>query len=159
MLARIRLHKQGLGHWLPKTVDLFRFSEESIRQRLVDFGLSYDEELLVVGIEDWGLEKNMSLSEAYQIKALVQEEYAGDEFIVVHLLKNCHLSVSDVISCRYSFLSQDEKESMLIMSDSYESRTLMKMFYCADTKNCLVGAFISSGELLNTSRGFYKKVN
>lgn len=159
MLARVRLHKSGIGSWLPKVVDLFRFSEEDIRQRLVDVGLSYDEELLVVAIDDWGLEKNMSLSEAYKLKALIQEEYSGDEFVVVHLLKNCYLSVSDVINRRYSFLSQDEEEAMIAMSREYDSEILMKMFYRANNWVSLIVAFVNSGEILNTSRGFYKKIS
>ena len=159
MLAKIRLHKSGIGHWLPKVVNLFRFSEEDIRQRLVDVGLSYDEELLVVGIDDWELEKNMSLSEAYALKTLIQQEYAGDEFIVCHLLKNCKLSVSDVIRNRYSFLSRDEEEAMLVMSREYDSEILMKMFYRANNWVSLIVAFVNSGEILNTSRGFFKKIS
>ncbi|MBF0777877.1 hypothetical protein [Streptococcus cuniculi] len=159
MLARIRLHKSGIGHWLPKVVELFRFSEEDIRQRLVDVGLSYDEELLVVGIDDWELEKNMSLSEAYALKTLIQQEYAGDEFVVVHLLKNCHLSVSDVINRRYSFLSRDEEEAMIALSREYDSEILMKMFYRANNWVSLIVAFVDAGEILNTSRGFFKKIS
>lgn len=159
MLANIRLHRSGVGHWLPRAVDLLRFSEEDIRQRLIDVGLSYNEELLVVGFEDWGLKKIMSLSEAYKLKALIQEEYAGDEFVVLHLLKNCRLSVSEVLENRYSFLSKDEEEAMLVMAKQYDSETLMKMFYLANSWIRLISVFIDYGELLNTSRGFYKKVS
>lgn len=159
MLAKIRLHKSGVGHWFPKVIDLRRFSEEDIRRRLVGVGLSYNEELLVVGFEDWGLDKNMSLSEAYELKNVVQKEYLGDEFIVCHLLKNCKLSVSDVIRNRYSFLSRDEEEAMITMSREYDSEILMRMFYKANNWVSLIVAFVNSGEILNTSRGFYKKIS
>lgn len=158
MLANIRLRKAGQGQWLRRPVDLLRFSEEDIRNRLVDTGENYDSELVVMGFEDWEVERSMSLSEAYALKALIQQEYSEDEFIVCHLLKNCRLPIYDVLKNRYAFLSKDEEEAMMKISRNYDSETLIKMFYRAKDWITLIVAFINTGEILNTSRGFYQKV-
>ena len=50
MLAKIRIHKEGMASSLPRAVDLLRFSESDIRERLLEKDYDYDEELFMVGV-------------------------------------------------------------------------------------------------------------
>ncbi|HEM6281331.1 TPA: hypothetical protein U2C93_001594 [Streptococcus suis] len=158
MLAKIRFHDKGIGHTLPKLVDLARFSEEDIRQRMVEYGHDYHSTLLIVRIDDWDIDCNLSLEEAYHLLKLVNEVYDGDAYLVSYLLKR-RVAFSDIMSKRYKFISKDEVETMSKVADYYDSDVLVKIFF--QTKNWVnfMYAFIERGDLLSTSRGFYFKVN
>ncbi|HEM3630746.1 TPA: hypothetical protein U1D13_000625 [Streptococcus suis] len=41
MLAKIRFHDKGIGHTLPKLIDLAKFSEEAIRERMAALNDKY----------------------------------------------------------------------------------------------------------------------
>ncbi|HEM3642586.1 TPA: hypothetical protein U1C81_000550 [Streptococcus suis] len=157
MLAKIRFYDKGIGSTLPKLIDLERFSEEEIRQRMVDYGHDYDSELLIVAIDDWNIQRTLTLDEAYSIRNLVRDVYVGDEFLVCHLLQK-QLPVSEILSLRYVFLSKDEEECMVKVSKYYEADALVHLFFKMKTWGNFMCAFIVTGHILNTSRGFYFKV-
>lgn len=157
MLAKIRLHKAGMGYTLPALVDLVKFDESSIRERLVDYGYDYDSKLLIVAIDDWNIQRTLTLDEAYSIRDLVRDVYGGDEFLVCHLLQK-QLPVSEILSLRYVFLSKDEEECMVKVSKYYEADALVHLFFKMKTWGNFMCAFIVTGHILNTSRGFYFKV-
>ncbi len=159
MLAKIRLYKDGSGQFLARPVDLMKFNEEDIRQRLVDLGYDYHSELMIVGFEDWQIERNLSLDEAYKIRDLIKSIYSGNDFLVSHMLSIHSFPIASILSNRYAFLSKDEEEAMVKVSKYYESDTLVKIFNKTNTWVNFIMAFVSSGDLLNTSRGFYYKVN
>lgn len=158
MLAKIRFHDKGIGHTLPKLIDLGRFSEEDIRQRMVEYGHDYHSTLLIVRIDDWDIDCNLNLKQAYSLLQLVNDVYAGDEFLVSYLLKK-RVAFSDIMSNRYLFLSKDEVETMSKISKYYEGDVLVKIFFQTKSWVNFMCAFIDRGDLLNTSRGFYFKVN
>ena len=155
MLARIRLHKDGLGSSLSRSVDLLRFSESDIRERLVETGYDYDEELLVVGFEDWECDIVMTLSEAYMLKVVLEQYYDGDEFIICHMIKS-HRPVKDLIYSHYRFLSKDELEAMQHILKNSDQESLVAYFFKVNNWVNLIQSYVSAGILLNTSRGFYE---
>ncbi|MEI4334236.1 hypothetical protein V9Z67_04760 [Streptococcus suis] len=158
MLAKIRFHDKGIGHTLPKLIDLGRFSEEDIRQRMVEYGHDYHSTLLIVRIDDWDIDCNLNLKQAYSLLQLVNDVYAGDAFLVSYLLKK-RVAFSDIMSNRYAFLSKDEVETMTKISKYYEGDVLVKIFFQTKSWVNFMYAFIDRGDLLSTSRGFYYKVN
>ncbi|HEM6035851.1 TPA: hypothetical protein U2B65_000532 [Streptococcus suis] len=158
MLAKIRFHDKGIGHTLPKLVDLARFSEEDIRQRMVEYGHDYHSTLLIVRIDDWDIDCNLSLEEAYHLLKLVNEVYDGDAYLVSYLLKR-RVAFSDIMSKRYKFISKDEVETMSKVADHYDSDVLVRIFFQTKSWVNFMYAFIDRGDLLSTSRGFYFKVN
>lgn len=159
MLAKIRLYKDGSGQFLPRPVDLMRFNEEDIRQRLVDLGYDYHSDLMIVGFEDWQIERILTLEEAYRIRDLIKSAYSGNDFLVCHMLGNHSFSIESILTNRYAFLSKDEEEAMVEVSKYYDADTLIRIFRKTNTWVNFIVAFVSSGELLNTSQGFYFKVN
>lgn len=158
MLAKIRFHDKGIGHTLPKLIDLGRFSEEDIRQRMVEYGHDYHSTLIIVRIDDWDIDCNLNLKQAYSLLQLVNDVYQGDEYLVSYLLKK-RVAFSDIMTNRYTFLSKEEVETMSKISKYYESDVLVKIFFQTKSWVNFMYAFIDRGDLLNTSRGFYFKVN
>ncbi|OBZ00650.1 hypothetical protein BBG03_03445 [Streptococcus dysgalactiae subsp. equisimilis] len=154
MLARIRLHENGEGQNLPKVVDLLRFSEEDIRNRLVELGYPYDSELLVTGFEDWDVEYNMSLTQAYMLKVVLVGYYDNDEHILVHQLKR-RIPILDICLNHYKFLSKNEVEAMQHILKNCEMNSVVEFFFKSKNWVNAVSAYIANGDLLNTSKGFY----
>lgn len=155
MLAKIRVHKEGMGSSLPRAVDLLRFSESDIRERLLEKGYAYDEELLVIGFEDWECDINMTLHEAYMLKVVLEQYYDGDEFIICHMIKS-RRPVEDLIYSHYRFLSKSEVETMQHILKNSDQNSLVAYFYKVNNWVNLVQSYIEAGILLNTSRGFYE---
>jgi len=114
MIADIRIRDSGYSEPLCK-LDLMRFSEEQIRERMRERGFS-DESFSVCGFVDWGVDTHMGLSEAYGLKGCIQELYNGDESIVIQLLEK-HVDVKYIISHYYCFISKDEYETALYLLD------------------------------------------
>lgn len=154
MLAKIRLRQNGEGQWLKKAVDLLRFSEEDIRERLVDTGYAYDSELVVMGFEDWDVDYSMSLHEAYMLKVVLQDYYDGDDFIIVHMLQR-RIPIMDIILKHYHFLSKDEKETVKELLKHCEVEQVIDLFFALGNTANLIQNYVDSGYLLNTQRGFY----
>ncbi|HEM5196593.1 TPA: hypothetical protein U1312_001343 [Streptococcus suis] len=158
MLVKVRFHDKGIGHTLPKLIDLARFSEEEIRQRMVEYGYDYHSTLIIVRIDDWDVDCNISLPEAYCLLKLVNDAYEGDAYLVSYLLKK-RVAFSEILSNRYTFLSKDEVETMSKVADYYDSDVLVKIFFQTKSWVNFMYAFIDRGDLLNTSRGFYWRVD
>ncbi|HEM3629030.1 hypothetical protein J5583_00435 [Streptococcus suis] len=158
MIVKIRYHDKGIGHTLPKLIDLTKFSEEAIRERMVEYGHDYYSTLIIVRIDDWDVDINLSLTEAYNLLKLVNSVYDGDEFLVSYLLKR-RVAFSEILSSRFIFLSKDEEEAMVKVSAYYDSDTLVQIFFKTKSWGNFMCAFINNGSLLNTPKGFYWKMS
>ena len=156
MIGTIRIIQNGNSKELAQ-VDLLRFGEEAIRQRLVDKGYSYNSELVVAGISDWNVDTNLTFLEVKLLKMCYEKLYNYDEYILAFLLQH-HWQVSDVISVYYKFASKNEVEAVSLLLKDLDKKEVIRTFYQANTwANCMQ-AYLSSGELLNTPKGFYRKV-
>ena len=145
MIAYIRIRDSGQSKLLCQ-LDLMRFSEEQVRERMCERGIR-DDTFFVCGFVDWGVDTQMGLSEAYGLKRSIQEFYHGDESIVIHLLKE-HIDVKYIISHYYRFISKDEYDTALYLLEHTNISQFMlakalddgilasneKGFYIADTK-------------------------
>ncbi|HEN2308656.1 MULTISPECIES: hypothetical protein [Streptococcus anginosus group] len=156
MIGSIRIIQNGNSKELAQ-VDLLRFNEEAIRQRLVDKGYPYDSELVVAGISDWNIDTNLNFQEIRLLKLCYEELYDHDEYIISFLLQH-HWKVLDVISVYYKFASKNEVEALSILFKDYEKTEIIRTFYHANNWINCMQAYLSSGELLNTPNGFYRKV-
>lgn len=154
MLAKIRVVKNGNSLPLPKAVDLLRFSQEDIRSRLVDMGYPYDSELLVVGFEDWEVERTMTLNEAYLLKVTFEKYYDCDEAVIVYLLRS-NRTVRDAIYDHYRLLATNELDTAKKLFENLSKEELIeKMFGCGTWINLLQG-YLDSHELLICNQKFY----
>lgn len=145
MIANIRIRDSGHSRLLCQ-LDLMRFSEEEVRERMFERGIR-DDTFFVCGFVDWSVDTQMGLSEAYGLKRCIQEFYHGDESFVVHLLKE-HIDVKYIVSHYYRFISKDEYDTAFYLLDHTNIRQFMlakalddgilvsneKGFYLADTK-------------------------
>lgn len=122
MIANIRIRDSGQSKLLCQ-LDLMRFSEEQVRERMRERGIISDT-FFVCGFVDWGVDTQMGLSEAYGLKRCIQEFYHGDESIVIHLLKK-HVDVKYIISHYYHFISKDEYDTALYLLDHTNIRQFM----------------------------------
>lgn len=122
MIANIRIRDSGQSKLLCQ-LDLIRFSEEQVRERMRERGIR-DDTFFVCGFVDWGVDTQMGLSEAYGLKRCIQEFYHGDESIVIHLLKK-HVDVKYIISHYYHFISKDEYDTALYLLDHTNIRQFM----------------------------------
>ena len=112
MIANIRIRDSGQSKLLCQ-LDLMRFSEEQVRERMFERGIREDT-CFVCGFVDWNVDSVMSLTLAYALKKCVQELYDGDESVVVHLLKR-HVSVTEIISNYYHLVSKDEVQTVMYL--------------------------------------------
>ncbi|MGT2896039.1 hypothetical protein ACVRZR_06620 [Streptococcus entericus] len=156
MIGTIRIIQDGYSKKLAQ-VDLLRFDEEAIRQRLVDKGYPYESELLITGITDWNVETNLTFQEIRLLKLCYEKLYDYDEYILSFLLQQ-HWKVLDIVSVYYKFASEDEVEALNILLEDVDKTELIRMFYQTNSWLNCIQAYLSSGELLNTPRGFYRKV-
>lgn len=154
MLAKIRLREGGEGQWLKKAVDLLRFSEEDIRERLVVTGFAYDSELVVMGFEDWNVEYAMSLHEAYMLKTVLEGYYDSNEFVICHMLKR-RVPVMDIVLKHYRFLCKNEVEAMKKLLKNCDVEQLIDYFFVVGNTVNLIQSYVDEGYLLNTQNGFY----
>lgn len=152
MIANIRVHIDGQSRELC-FLDLMKFSEEQVRERMEERGFS-DQSFFICGFSDWEVDSILSLDEAYVLKRMIVELYDGDDFIVVHLLKN-HKSFSEIIKHYYRFLTKDEVQLMKILWKNVEISSLVDFFYQVNNWVSAVQAYVEKGVVLNTSKGFY----
>lgn len=152
MIANIRVHIDGQSRELC-FLDLMKFSEEQVRERMKERGFS-DQSFFICGFSDWEVDSILSLDEAYVLKRMIVELYDGDDFIVVHLLKN-HKSFSEIIKHYYRFLTKDEVQLMKILWKNVEISSLVDFFYQVNNWVSAVQAYVEKGVVLNTSKGFY----
>ena len=140
MIANIRIRDSDHSRLLCQ-LDLMRFSEEQIRERMRERGIR-DDTFFICGFTDWNVDSEMSLTLAYALKRCVQELYDGDETIVVHLLKR-HIPVTQIISHYYRLVSKDEVQTVIYL---LKRDNLLKD---------ILTDYIDCGALLNTEKGFY----
>ena len=140
MIASIRIRDSDHSRLLCQ-LDLMRFSEEQIRERMRERGIR-DDTFFICGFTDWNVDSEMSLTLAYALKRCVQELYDGDETIVVHLLKR-HIPVTQIISHYYRLVSKDEVQTVIYL---LKRDNLLKD---------ILTDYIDCGVLLNTEKGFY----
>ncbi|WP_294426441.1 hypothetical protein [uncultured Streptococcus sp.] len=157
MIGTIRMIQNGHSRELAQ-VDLLRFGEEAIRQRLVDKGYPYDSELVVAGISDWNIDTILTFQEVSLLKLCYEELYDHNEYIISFLLQH-HWKVLDVVSVYYKFASKDEVEALNLLLKDCDKAEIIRTFYQANTWINCMQAYLSSGELLNTPNGFYRKVS
>lgn len=105
MIANIRLRDGTYGRDFIH-LDLMRFSEEQVRERMRERGIK-NEEFIICGILDWDVDTEMSLEFAYTLKRHIINFYDSDEGFVAHLLKY-HIPPEEVIKHCYSFIASDE---------------------------------------------------
>lgn len=140
MIANIRIRDSGHSRLLCQ-LDLIRFSEEQVRERMRERGIR-DGTFFVCGFVDWGVDTQMGLSEAYGLKKCIQEFYHGDESIVIHLLKK-HVDVKYIVSHYYRFISKDEYDTALYLLE----HTNISQFMLAKA--------LDDGILVSNEKGFY----
>ena len=140
MIANIRIRDSAQSKLLCQ-LDLMRFSEEQVRERMRERGIR-DDTFFICGFTDWNVDSEMSLTLAYALKRCVQEIYDGDETIVVHLLKR-HIPVTQIISHYYRLVSKDEVQTVIYL---LKRDNLLKD---------ILTDYIDCGALLNTEKGFY----
>lgn len=140
MIANIRVRDRTNSRYLCQ-LDLFRFSEEQVRERMRERGYTEDE-FIICGFVDWEVDTEMTLTLAYALKRYINELYDGDETVVIHLLKK-HVSPTAIISHYYHFISKDETEAAVyVLRRNHQLATLLT-------------EYIDAGLLLNTENGFY----
>lgn len=156
MLANIRVHEDGQSRLLCE-LDLMKFSEDQIRQRMSERGFN-DESFFICGFSDWEIDTILSLEEAYLLKKVILELYDGDDFVVRHLLER-HKSVLEIMKSHYIFSTKDEKELMKRLMRGREMDLVIDFFYQVTNWVTFVQVYIDKGVVLNTSRGFYVDVD
>ncbi|MGT2547556.1 hypothetical protein ACQCTK_02385 [Streptococcus milleri] len=156
MIANVRVHADGQSSSLCQ-LDIMKYPKEVIEARMVERGFG-GESFFICGFEDWQVDTIMSLDEAYLLRRVIEGLYAGDDFIVVHCLKN-HWSVSDIISHHYCFVTKDEVQLMTKILNQCEMSSVVEFFYKANNWVAAVQAYIEKGVVLNTTRGFYIDVD
>lgn len=152
MIANIRVHADGQSRDLCQ-LDFMKFSEDQVRERMEERGFS-DESFFICGFSDWEVDSILSLDEAYLLKRMIVELYDGDDFIVVHLLKN-HKSFSEIIKHYYRFLTKDEVQLMKILWKNVEIESVVDFFYQVNNWVSAVQVYVEKGVVLNTLKGFY----
>ena len=156
MIGTIRILQNGQSKELAQ-VDLIRFNEEAIRQRLVEKGYSYDSQLVITEIVDWGVTTNLTFQEIELLKLCLEGLYDNDEYIIVYLLKR-HWKVKDIVTVYYRFASQNEVEALCELLKDYDNNEVIYLFYQNNNWVNCIQKYLSSGELLNTPKGFYKRI-
>lgn len=152
MIAMIRIRDGTSSSALCK-LDLMRFTEEQVRERMSERGIR-DDTFFVCGFVDWVVERVMTLQEAYALKACILGLYDGDDFIVKELLKH-HKPFGEIISSCYEFCSKNEVETVQKLLSGMESEELIDCFYKFCSWPRLVANYINTGYLLQTNKGFY----
>lgn len=152
MIARIRIRSDGNSRELCQ-MDVIKFSEEQVRERMAERGIK-DDTFFIYGFLDWDIDKIMSLSEAYLLKRCLLELYDGDSFIIRFLLKR-GLSVTEIVTKHYLFLSKDETIAMQFLLQHADIKAIIDFFYKSGTWVNAINAYMDHEILLNTSKGFY----
>lgn len=154
MIAIIRVREDGTSRHLCD-LDLMKFTEDQVRQRMADRGID-DDAFFICGFEDWGIDTIMSLKEAYLLKLCISELYDDDDYLVRFLLR-AKWSVAQIISVRYIFHSKDEMATMRHLLQHAESSRLLEAFYAAGSWVNFVNAYQQAGYVLVTPKGIYLK--
>lgn len=155
MIANIRVLNEGNFDYLCE-LDIMKHSQEQIVARLKELGIEKGN-FFICGITDWEVDKIMSLDEVYLLKKAVLDLYDGDDYVVRFQLKR-YVPIKDIISTYYQFCSKDEVATVIQLAKNVDNGLLIKYFFeCGNWVTAFQG-FVEQGEVLNTPKGFYRKV-
>lgn len=155
MIANIRVLNEGNFDYLCE-LDIMKHSQEQIVARLKELGIDKDS-FFVCGIKDWEVDKIMSLDEVYLLKKAVLDLYDGDDYVVRFQLQR-YVPIKKIVSTYYQFCSSDEVATVIQLSKNLDIGLLINYFFkCGNWVTAFQG-FVEQGEVLNTPKGFYRKV-
>lgn len=156
MKANIRVLNEGNFDYLCE-LDIMKHSQEQIVARLKELGIDKGD-FFVCGITDWEVDKIMSLDEVYLLKKAVLDLYDGDDYVVRFQLQR-YVPIKNIISTYYQFCSKDEVATVIQLSKNLDIGLLINYFFkCGNWVTAFQG-FVEQGEVLNTPKGFYRKVS
>lgn len=156
MIASIRVLNEGNFDYLCE-LDIMKYSQEQIVARLKELGIDKGN-FFVCGITDWEVDKIMSLDEVYLLKKVVLDLYDGDDYVVRFQLQR-YVPIKKIISTYYQFCSKDEVATVIQLSKNLDIGLLINYFFkCGNWVTAFQG-FVDQGEVLNTPKGFYRKVS
>lgn len=155
MIANIRVLNEGNFDYLCE-LDIMKYSQEQIVARLKELGIDKGN-FFVCGISDWEVDKIMSLDEVYLLKKAVLDLYDGDDYVVRFQLQR-YVPINKIVSTYYQFCSKDEVSTVIQLSKNLDIGLLINYFFkCGNWVSAFQG-FVEQGEVLNTPKGFYRKV-
>ena len=155
MIASIRVLNEGNFDYLCE-LDIMKHSQEQIVARLKELGIDKGN-FFVCGITDGEVDKIMSLDEVYLLKKAVLDLYDGDDYVVRFQLQR-YVPIKKIISTYYQFCSKDEVATVIQLSKNLDIGLLINYFFkCGNWVTAFQG-FVEQGEVLNTPKGFYRKV-
>lgn len=155
MIANIRVLNEGNFDYLCE-LDIMKYSQEQIVARLKELGIDKGN-FFVCGISDWEVDKIMSLDEVYLLKKTVLDLYDGDDYVVRFQLQR-YVPIKKIVSTYYQFCSKDEVVTVIQLSKNLDIGLLINYFFkCGNWVTAFQG-FVEQGEVLNTPKGFYRKV-
>ena len=155
MIANIMVLNEGNFDYLCE-LDIMKNSQEQILARLKELGIEKGN-FFVCGITDWEVDKIMSLDEVYLLKKAVLDLYDGDDYVVRFQLQR-YVPIKKIISTYYQFCSKDEVATVIQLSKNLDVGLLINYFFkCGNWVTAFKG-FVEQGEVLNTPKGFYRKV-
>ena len=156
MIANIRVLNEGNFDYLCE-LDIMKYSQEQIVARLKELGIDKGN-FFVCGITDWEVDKIMSLDEVYLLKKAVLDLYDGDDYVVRFQLQR-YVPINKIVSTYYQFCSKDEVTTVIQLAKNVDNGLLIKYFFdCGNWVTAFQG-FVEQGEVLNTPKGFYRKVS
>ena len=156
MIANIRVLNEGNFDYLCE-LDIMKHSQEQIVARLKELGIDKGN-FFVCGISDWEVDKIMSLDEVYLLKKAVLDLYDGDDYVVRFQLQR-YVPIKKIISTYYQFCSKDEVATVIQLAKNVDNGLLINYFFeCGNWVTAFQG-FVEQGEVLNTPKGFYRKVS
>ena len=156
MIANIRVLNEGNFDYLCE-LDIMKHSQEQIVARLKELGIDKGN-FFVCGISDWEVDKIMSLDEVYLLKKAVLDLYDGDDYVVRFQLQR-YVPIKKIVSTYYKFCSSDEVATVIQLSKNLDVGLLINYFFkCGNWVTAFQG-FVDQGEVLNTPKGFYRKVS
>lgn len=155
MIANIRVLNEGNFDYLYE-LEIMKYSQEQILARLKELGIEKGN-FFVCGITDWEVDKIMSLDEVYLLKKAILDLYDGDDYVVRFQLQR-YVPIKKIISTYYQFCSKDEVATVIQLSKNLDIGLLINYFFkCGNWVTAFQG-FVEQGEVLNTPKGFYRKV-
>ena len=156
MIANIRVLNEGNFDYLCE-LDIMKHSQEQIVVRLKELGIDKGN-FFVCGISDWEVDKIMSLDEVYLLKKAVLDLYDGDDYVVRFQLQR-YVPIKKIVSTYYQFCSKDEVATVIQLSKNLDIGLLINYFFKCENWVTAFQGFVEQGEVLNTPRGFYRKVS
>lgn len=152
MIAIIRTHDNGNSRHLCD-LDLEKFTEEQVRERMAERGIS-DDAFFVCGFTDWDVDRILSLEEAYKIKRYIQNFYLGDDDAIKYMLQSGKSTI-EIFTSYYDYVSKDELETMQRLLPEADTSQLLAAFCGAGTWANFMSAYVQAGHVLVTPKGYY----